>query len=437
VAFSEAGRTAGGWAVAIFDQGRDRDFPVPKVEQFLRAYSQMADKRGLRLGSPPRKEEWVNMEAAIRSRKIDETLAEIANKRSATFFLCVIGDNKAKNVSSGIYPAIKRFSATTGYVTQCVQIGKVAYDPRCGSSPPYSAGILLKTNVKLGGKNHKLARDCPVMSDAPTIVFGLDVNHAGAYSRKPSYTAVVATMDKYCASYYTTVGQQESRKEIVGIQHLAETVKAAVLRWKHKNGELPHRLIFFRDGVAHNQFKEVVATELQAIRDGCTSIGDYFIPTITFICCQMRTRCRIALSKDAPGKQNVPPGTVVDTDITEASAYDFYMVPHHSLKGTARPSHYHVLHDEVGFPPDVLQRFTFDLCHLYARATKIVGRPAPVYYAHLAAYQAEYFQSNFKADKGLCDGWETGSVSSATGSDGSSGEFKNVHEEMRHKLYYA
>ena len=51
-------------------------------------------------------------------------------------------------------------------------------------------------------------------------------------------------------------------------------------------------------------------------------------------------------------------------------------------------------------PPDVLQRFTFNLCHLYARATKIVGRPAPVYYAHLAAYQAEYFQSNFRGDKG-------------------------------------
>ena len=56
-------------------------------------------------------------------------------------------------------------------------------------------------------------------------------------------------------------------------------------------------------------------------------------------------------------------------------------------------------------------------------------------FACQAAYQAEYFQSNFKADKGL--DWEVGSTSSRTGSEASIGEFKNVAEEMRHKLYYA
>ena len=37
---------------------------------------------------------------------------------------------------------------------------------------------------------------------------------------------------------------------------------------------------------------------------------------------------------------------------------------------------------------DEIQRFTFDLCHLYARCTKIVSSPAPTYYAHLAAHNA-------------------------------------------------
>ena len=56
-------------------------------------------------------------------------------------------------------------------------------------------------------------------------------------------------------------------------------------------------------------------------------------------------------------------------------------------------------------------------------------------FAYQAAYQAEFFQSNFKADKGL--DWEEGSTSSRTGSEASLGEFKNVTEEMRLKLYYA
>ena len=61
------------------------------------------------------------------------------------------------------------------------------------------------------------------------------------------------------------------------------------------------------------------------------------------------------------------------------------MVSQWGLKGTARPTHYHIIHDDVQETrenPKLLQRLTFDFCHLYARATKIVSRPAPVYYAH-------------------------------------------------------
>jgi eukaryotic translation initiation factor 2C len=68
-------------------------------------------------------------------------------------------------------------------------------------------------------------------------------------------------------------------------------------------------------------------------------------------------------------------------------------VPHYALKGTARPSHFWVLHNDARLTADDLQRFTFDLCHIYPRATKIVSRPAPVYLAHLAAYQAQYYTS--------------------------------------------
>ncbi|KAI3389203.1 hypothetical protein SNEBB_004862 [Seison nebaliae] len=44
-----------------------------------------------------------------------------------------------------------------------------------------------------------------------------------------------------------------------------------------------------------------------------------------------------------------------------------------------------------GFTSDSIQRFTFDLCHLYARCTRSVSIPAPVYYAHLAAYRARAY----------------------------------------------
>ena len=53
---------------------------------------------------------------------------------------------------------------------------------------------------------------------------------------------------------------------------------------------------------------------------------------------------------------------------------------------------------------------------LYARATKIVSRPAPVYYAHRAAFLAQYYKDNYRED----NYFEVGSTSSH-GSAGSAG----------------
>lgn len=38
-----------------------------------------------------------------------------------------------------------------------------------------------------------------------------------------------------------------------------------------------------------------------------------------------------------------------------------------------------VLYDDNNFNPDSLQKLTFSLCHVYARATRSVSIPPPVY----------------------------------------------------------
>lgn len=58
---------------------------------------------------------------------------------------------------------------------------------------------------------------------------------------------------------------------------------------------------------------------------------------------------------------------------------------------TARPTHYHVLHDEVGFSPDELQELVHSLSYVYQRSTSAISIVAPVYYAHLAAAQVRQF----------------------------------------------
>ena len=89
------------------------------------------------------------------------------------------------------------------------------------------------------------------------------------------------------------------------------------------------------------------------------------------------------------------------------------MVSQHGLKGTSRPSHYHVLRNDIGWDVcnlNAIEQLTFDLCFLYARATKVVSRPAPVYYAHRAAFLAQYYEANYKEQN---DMFETSSTMSA------------------------
>lgn len=81
---------------------------------------------------------------------------------------------------------------------------------------------------------------------------------------------------------------------------------------------------------------------------------------------------------------NPIPGTVVDRGVTSVYDFDFYLQAHAGLKGTARPAHYYVIHDEHSFGADELQEFTHQLCYLFGRATKGVSICPPAYYADLA-----------------------------------------------------
>ena len=69
--------------------------------------------------------------------------------------------------------------------------------------------------------------------------------------------------------------------------------------------------------------------------------------------------------------------------------------------------------------------------------TKIVSRPAPVYYAHRAAFLGPMYDKNYR-DGG--QGWETASTSSSrsNGSNKEVGpEVGPVLQNLRSRLYYA
>ena len=127
--------------------------------------------------------------------------------------------------------------------------------------------------------------------------------------------------------------------------------------------------------------------------------------------------------QDMVGKSNnIPAGTVVDTNICHPSQYDFYLCSHAGIQVwhlilippviliifrvpqdqhitmcsmmtmTTSLTCFKVILSTIFWDDSLFffLEFTYHLCHTYVRCTRSVSIPAPTYYAHLVAFRARY-----------------------------------------------
>ncbi|CAN8270652.1 unnamed protein product [Cochlearia groenlandica] len=344
---------------------------------------------------------------------IEEALRDIHTRAPALELLIVILPDV-----SGSYGKIKRVCETElGIVSQCCQPRQVTK-----LNNQYMENVSLKMNVKAGGRNTVLdaaiRRNIPHITDRPTIILGADVTHPQpGEDSSPSIAAVVASMDwPEITKYRGLVSAQAHREEIIqdlyklvqdpqkGLVH-SGLIREHFIAFRRATGQIPQRIIFYRDGVSEGQFSQVLLHEMTAIRKACNSLQEGYVPRVTFVVVQKRHHTRLfpaqhgdRASTDKSG--NILPGTVVDTKICHPNEFDFYLNSHAGIQGTSRPAHYHVLLDENKFTADELQTLTNSLCYTFARCTKSVSIVPPAYYAHLAAFRARYYMESEMSDGG-------------------------------------
>ena len=97
----------------------------------------------------------------------------------------------------------------------------------------------------------------------------------------------------------------------------------------------PEKIIYFRDGVSEGQFDDVLNREISAIQRACRSLEDGYEPGITFLVVQKRHNTRLFPEnpRDGVGRMgNVPPGTVVDTEITHPTETSFFLASHEGIQ---------------------------------------------------------------------------------------------------------
>jgi eukaryotic translation initiation factor 2C len=333
-----------------------------------------------------------------------------------------------------IYSAVKHFGdVRTGVVTQCMKSSKCFR-----ARPQYFANITLKLNVKLGGVNAvPEPRDVSFLTDSanPTIVMGADAMHpAPGSTDRPSFTALVGSIDNSAVRYVSTMGVQTTRKEII---EAMESMCIYVLKqFKDATGKYPKRILFFRDGVSEGQFTTVLEEELPLIRKACEKLK--IKPTITLVVVGKRHHVRLFPCRDNEGDRsgNCVAGTVVDSDVVNPVEFDYYLLSHGGILGTSRPAHYNVLLDENKFTADGLQSLSYALCHVYARATRSVSIPAPVYYADIVCSRAKH---HYDPQQGLDLSMSetlTNTTEAVTTLERFRQGFRPAHERMRRLMYF-
>ncbi|EME42707.1 hypothetical protein DOTSEDRAFT_106595, partial [Dothistroma septosporum NZE10] len=268
----------------------------------------------------------------------------------------------------------------------------------------------MKLNVRLGNQNHSVpAKSLEAAipdydKNKNVMILGADVVHPGTKSvaGTPSIAAVVGSIDDRFAAYRGSARTQDQGKEIIS------QMKAMVyerLRSYHKaKGKLPSRIIYYRDGVDEARYKVVLVDEVSQIREAHKEFARAKNSTaqpvqITSIIVSKRHHTRF-YPKLQDNNHAIPrangncvPGTVVDSGVTMPYNFDFFLLSHNAIKGTARPAHYIVLEDQIGFSASQIQNLTNLLCSTYARSSTTVSYVPAAYYAdHLCERVKQYLR---------------------------------------------
>ncbi|CAG2171907.1 unnamed protein product, partial [Oppiella nova] len=207
-----------------------------------------------------------------------------------------------------------------GIVTQCVKSKNVACPPRGG----VQSNLLLKINTKLGGVNRILDTDRQTGSPTQTQL---------ADKLETSVAACIGSIDADYSQYSGSIRAQERSTKAQAVEMIMDfegMIKELLDEYRKAQGALPNHIIYYRDGVSESQFQQVLDYELQKLRDACLAKG-ITAPKLTFITVQKRHHTRFRPENPQRGmgpKNNIPPGTVVDSHVVHPTDFDFYLCSH-------------------------------------------------------------------------------------------------------------
>ncbi|KAJ7594394.1 argonaute-like protein [Mycena floridula] len=378
------------WVVLVIKDNNPRDEFVdandPSLRAVMNGFIQTCKTSGIQVADsphylavdlPPK-----DFKDPIRAKSIATIRTALQTVKTKPSFIFVVLSNGDKHIYSGLKHLLDVFLDVG---STCVHSAKIRKER---GQLQYFANVALKVNMKLGGVNHTIS-GAELLLKKRTMLVGIDVTHPGVGTVQftPSVAAVVASIDSTFAQFHASLEIQESRKEMV--TNLDGMMVERLNRYLAVNKQLPQRILVYRDGVSEGQFPIVVDQEIPLIRKACRKFDSStakYQPELTIVICGKRHHTRFYPTEASGADANGNPlrGTVCDRGVTSVYEFDFFLQAHGALQGTSKPTHYYVVHDEIGFKADELQGLTNAVSYMFARATKAVSLVSPAYYADIA-----------------------------------------------------
>lgn len=447
----KSGKPIERWFWISVDRGHRAHQRHAEVEQSMKNWIAFLRTQGIQISGGPLKCE--NNQITVRYSAADAIRPVFKSMQALNpqFVFVVLPGAKT---DTSIYNDVKKLGDREfGYLTQNVLQANLLKN-----SPQLFANLGLKINLKMGGVNHKLREDISILKKGPTMIVGYDVTHPTNLPRDteglPSIVGMVASVDRDLSQWPATAWSQATGQEMVS-EVLQDRFEERLQLFKNRTNVLPDNIIIFRDGVSEGQFSQVLTNELPHIRGACAKIYPATkSPKISIIVSVKRHQTRFYPTdpNHMVRSRNIKNGTVVDRGVTLATTWDFFLTAHKGLQGmfgvtippsvaptnlylgTSRPAHYTVLLDEVfqalsrEQAANELEKLTYELCHLFGRATKAVSICPPAYYADILCTRARVYLSE------LLEGLETQSTVSSTSN--TTLPSVEVHPNIKDSMFY-
>ena len=317
------------------------------AENLYNTLSKASKAYGIKIAEP----EWIEMKNNSKAEDWTDTAEDYFGKgvkREFDFVIFLLGRNDK------IYTKLKKHSlCKNGYVSQVVKarsIQKKGVMSVCSK-------ILLQLNAKLGGVSYKASIDKTVQ-ERKLMVVGVDSSHIKG---KRTGVAMVATLNNSYTEFYNKEEIIDEKNNKEQLQYcISSFIEEAVTAYNKKNKEMPKGVIIYRQGVSLQQ-KDYLKTEVAEIDMSCKTKNLLYY----YVLVNTKTTFKFFESGGKGGYSNPGPGLLVIDGVTNRNFFEFYIQPQEVTQGSATPTCFHVAFGNLNFP-EMIAKFTYDLCHIYS-----------------------------------------------------------------------